>query len=168
MQVLEFGCGTGSTALTHAPYVKHIRATDASANMIQIARHKAQTAQVHNVSFEQTAIEDISAPESDFDAVLGLSILHLLQDKEAVIAKVHTMLKPGGVFVSSTACLGDMLKLWRLILSIRHFLRVIPEVKFFTSDQLEHSLTTAGFQIEQRWQPAKAKAVFIVASKADG
>ena len=25
MEILEFGCGTGSTAITHAPYVKHIR-----------------------------------------------------------------------------------------------------------------------------------------------
>jgi cyclopropane fatty-acyl-phospholipid synthase-like methyltransferase len=37
MEVLEFGCGTGSTALLHAPFVKHILATDVSANMIQIS-----------------------------------------------------------------------------------------------------------------------------------
>ena len=30
MEVLEFGCGTGSTAIIHAPYVKHIRAIDYS------------------------------------------------------------------------------------------------------------------------------------------
>ena len=26
MKVLEFGCGTGSTAITHAPFVNHIQA----------------------------------------------------------------------------------------------------------------------------------------------
>lgn len=31
--VLEFGCGTGSTALIHAPHVKDILATDISDNM---------------------------------------------------------------------------------------------------------------------------------------
>ena len=36
--VLEIGCGTGSTALAHAPYVGHILATDISPNMIGIAR----------------------------------------------------------------------------------------------------------------------------------
>ena len=30
MAVLEFGCGTGSTAMAHAPYVAHARATDLS------------------------------------------------------------------------------------------------------------------------------------------
>jgi len=41
MEVLEFGCGTGSTAIVHAPCVKQIRAIDVSAKMIEIARHKA-------------------------------------------------------------------------------------------------------------------------------
>ncbi len=36
------------------------------------------------------------------DMVLGLSILHLLENKAEVMAKVHRMLKPGGVFVAST------------------------------------------------------------------
>jgi ubiquinone/menaquinone biosynthesis C-methylase UbiE len=35
-EVLEIGCGTGSTALAHAPYVKHILATDISPGMINI------------------------------------------------------------------------------------------------------------------------------------
>lgn len=28
MELLEFGCGTGGTAILHAPYVKHIQAID--------------------------------------------------------------------------------------------------------------------------------------------
>ena len=43
-QVLELGCGTGSTAIAHAPYVRHIRATDVSSRMIEIARSKAEVA----------------------------------------------------------------------------------------------------------------------------
>ena len=41
MEVLEFGCGTGSTAIIHAPYVKHIHAIDISSKMIEIAQGKA-------------------------------------------------------------------------------------------------------------------------------
>ena len=40
MDVLEFGCGTGSTAITHAPFVKHIQAIDISSRMIEIAHGK--------------------------------------------------------------------------------------------------------------------------------
>ena len=39
MEVLEFGCGTGSTAIIQAPYVKHIHAIDISSKMIEIAQH---------------------------------------------------------------------------------------------------------------------------------
>ena len=44
MKILEFGCGTGSTALEHAPHVAHIEATDVSAEMIAIGRNKANSA----------------------------------------------------------------------------------------------------------------------------
>jgi ubiquinone/menaquinone biosynthesis C-methylase UbiE len=35
-EVLEFGCGTGSTAIAHAPHVNHIHAIDISSKMIKI------------------------------------------------------------------------------------------------------------------------------------
>ena len=89
MEVLEIGCGTGSTAILHAPYVKHIRAIDFSGNMIAIAQGKAEAARIYNVTFEQATIEALGVPDQSLDAVLGLSILHLLPNKEAAIASVY-------------------------------------------------------------------------------
>jgi len=165
MEVLEFGCGTGSTAIAHAPFVKHIRAIDISSKMIEIARGKAAAGNIGNVTFERAAIDDFSAPDQTFDAVLGLSILHLLEDKDAVIAKVYRMLKPGGIFVSNTACVADTMRFFKFIAPIGRFLGLIPFVEVFTTKELEDSLTGAGFVIDHQWQPAKGKAVFIVAKK---
>lgn len=167
MAVLEFGCGTGSTAIAHAPYVKHIHAIDISSKMLEIARRKVETAKVANVTFTQASIEQLSVPDQTLDAVLGLNILHLLEDKEEVIARVHRMLKPGGVFVTSTACIGDMMKFFRIIAPIGRFLGLIPLVKVFARKELEAGLIHAGFEIAHQWQPAKAKAVFIVARKPE-
>ncbi len=75
------------------------------------------------------------------------------------------MLKPGGVFISSTACLGGALPVLRVILPIGRFFGLLPLVKFFTVEELERDLTDAGFRIDYRWQPGKRKAVFIVAKK---
>lgn len=166
MEVLEFGCGTGSTATAHAPYVKHILALDISSKMIEIAQGNADAAKVENVTFRQSTIEEFSVPDQTFDAVLGLSILHLLENKEEVIAKVHKMLKPGGIFVTSTACLGDTMKFFKLIAPIGKFLGLMPLVKVFSTKELQDSLTDAGFGIDYQWQPGKGKAVFIVAKKA--
>jgi len=166
MEVLEFGCGTGSTAISHAPHVRHIHAIDISSKMLDIARAKADAAGVTNVTFQRAAIDDFSVPDGTYDVVLGLSILHLVENKEAVIARVYGMLKPGGVFVTSTACLGDSMKYLKFVAPIGRALGLMPLVRVFTATELEKSLTDAGFAIDHRWHPGKGKAVFIVAKKA--
>ena len=167
MEVLVFGCGTGSTAIAHAPHVKHIRAIDISSKMIEIAQGKAAAGNIKNVTFERSTIDDISVPDQTFDAVLGLNILHLLDNWEGAIARVHRMLKPGGIFVTSTACIGDTMKFLKFVAPLGRFLGLIPLVKVFTTRELLASLTEAGFEIDYQWQPGKNKAVFIVAKKAE-
>lgn len=165
MEVLEFGCGTGSTAIIHAPYVKHIRAIDISSKMIEIARGKAEAQNITNITFEQLGIDELSVPDGTFDVVLGLSILHLLENKEQVITKVHKMLKPGGFLVTSTTCIGDIMNVFKFIAPIGKFLGLMPLVKVFTVQELEESLTNNGFTIDYNWQPSKDKAVFIIGKK---
>lgn len=165
MNVLEFGCGTGSTALAHAPYVKHIQATDISSNMLEIGRQKAEAASVENVDFQQAGISDIEVPDESLDAVFGFSILHLLEDKDDALSRVYRMLKPGGVFISSTACLEGIIRVFVLVVPIGRLLGLMPMVKIPTKSGLETSMTRAGFEIEHQWQPGKGKAVFIVARK---
>ncbi|MDH3318720.1 MAG: class I SAM-dependent methyltransferase [Betaproteobacteria bacterium] len=167
MQVLEFGCGTGSTAIIHAPCVKHIHAIDISSRMIEIAQGKADAQNIKNINFGRSSIDDFSVPDQSLDAVLGLSILHLLGNWEEAIARVHKMLKPGGVFISSTACIGDSMKFFKVVAPIGKFLGLMPLVKVFTTRELENSLTDAGFKIDYQWRPGKNKAVFIVAKKAE-
>ncbi len=165
-QVLEIGCGTGSTAIYHAPYVKHIQAIDLSTNMIKIAKGKAQAKKVENVDFVRSTIDELNVADQSLDAVLGLSILHLVENKEDVINKVYHMLKPSGVFITSTTCMGDTMKFFKYIAPIGKFLGLMPLVKVFSTKELERSLTAAGFEIDDQWQPGKGKAVFIVAKKA--
>jgi len=164
MEVLEFGCGTGSTAITHAPYVKHIQAIDISSKMIEIAQGKADAKNIENITFQRSSIDEFSAADQTFDAVMGHSILHLLSNKEAVIAKVHKMLKPGGIFVTSTVCIGNTMKFFKVIKTIGKPFGLI--LRAFTAKELEGSLTDARFEIDYQWQPGEGKSVFIVAKKA--
>jgi ubiquinone/menaquinone biosynthesis C-methylase UbiE len=166
MNVLEFGCGTGSTAIAHAPFVNQIRATDISSNMIEIARGKAAAENIENVTFEQSTIDALDVPARSVDAVMGHSILHLLEDRDAAITKVHDMLKPGGVFISSTACLAGSMGWFKPIAAIGRVLGLLPLVRFFTAAELQNSLVRAGFDIDHLWQPDKGQSVFIVARKA--
>ena len=165
MEVLEIGCGTGSTAIAHAPYVGHIRASDLSPRMIEIAREKAKAEGVDNVTFEASSVEGLDVPDGSIDVVMAHNILHLLDNWEQAIADIHRMLKPGGVFVSSTACIGDMMLPLRLIVPVGRFLRLFPLVKVFSVAELKASLEGAGFEIDYEWQPKRNAAAFIVCRK---
>ena len=68
--------------------------------------------------------------------VLGLSILHLLEDYAAAIDKAFAWLKPGGVFVSNTACIGDSMPLFGLVAPLGRWFGVFPYVNIFTESDL--------------------------------
>ncbi len=165
MELLEFGCGTGSTAITHAPHVKHIQAIDISPKMLAIAQDKADANKINNITFQRASIDDFNVPAESLDIVLGLSILHLLENKEAVMARVYKMLKPGGLFVTSTTCLGENMKYMGLIAPIGKFLGLMPLLRIFTGKELTDSIGQAGFRIDYQWQPSKKQALFVVAKK---
>ncbi|WP_165495686.1 class I SAM-dependent methyltransferase [Marinobacter halodurans] len=125
-QVLEFGCGTGSTAIHHAPHIQHILATDISGRMLEIAEQKARDAGITNIRFQQGTLDSLDLAGERFDAVLGLNILHLLEDVEATVCRVRDALKPGGIFVSSSALIADLKLHWRLLIPTMQRLGLAP------------------------------------------
>lgn len=167
MEVLEFGCGTGGTAILHAPFVNHIHAIDISAKMLEFANTKLVESKITNVTFERAGIDKFEVPDQTYDVILGLSILHLLADKETVMAKVHKMLKPGGLFIISTVCAGDTQKYLKLIASVGNFFGFLPSIKVFSTNELVKSITDTGFDIDYQWSAGKGKSAFIVAKKAE-
>lgn len=164
MDVLEIACGTGSTAIEHAPHVRHYEGVDVSGRMLEIAGEKAQAAGAANVSFERAAVDELDRPAGHYGAVLAMSILHLVDDRDAVIEQVYRWLAPDGVFASSTICLADGMG-WARVLAPLGWVGLLPRLRFFTADALEASLVRAGFEIECRWQPGPRKAVFFIARK---
>lgn len=163
-QVLEFGCGTGSTALLHTGHVGHVTALDYAPKMIEIARSKRGAA--HNVTFEVSTLEDWNAPDQSYDVILGLNILHLLPDHRGALQRAYTLLKPGGYLVTSTACVGEMKGLLRTVLPIWAALHLLPYVAVFTQDDYEADLHNTGFEIETAWRPSSQAAAFHISRKS--
>lgn len=166
-QVFEFGCGTGTTAISHAPYVKHVTATDISPEMLRIAKEKAHAAHVENITFEQWNVSTDPIPRTDYDIVLALSILHLVEDLPATLSKCHRLLKTDGFLVSSTGCLSDKMGYLRPVLGIMNLIGKAPPVAFFTNEALEQSLFEAGFQTVHRWHPKGSESIFFISKKRE-
>jgi ubiquinone/menaquinone biosynthesis C-methylase UbiE len=164
-KVLEFGCGSGATAIYHAPHVEYVVATDISDKMIEAAQRKALEAGVKNISFQQGTLDSLKLKNESFDAVLGLNVLHLLDDADGAIANVHRLLKSDGVFVSSTSLIAEINLVFRWLISGMQFLGLAPYVSRFTKIQLISKLMNSGFTIEREWQTSH-ESIFIVARKS--
>ena len=166
MNLLEFGCGTGGTAIRHASRVNHVHIVDISEAMLDIAREQASDAGVENISFECADIAQFKADDESYDVILGMSIIHLLKNPEDIISSAHRWLKPGGVFISSTVCLGDKMGWFRYIVPVGRAVRFMPYVNVFTTDWLLQNLETAGFTIEHQWLPEGSMGTFLICRKA--
>ena len=148
MDVLELGCGTGTTAIRHAPLVKAIHAVDTSPKMIDIARHRASEAGVINITFECKPVEALDLQENSQDAVMAHSILHLVADPAQLIEQVYRWLRPGGLFISNTTCIGEV-SLWlRALIILGQAAGRVPLLTVFDRDQLHNLMAQPGFQIE--------------------
>jgi len=166
-KVFAFACGTGTTALYHAPKVASILATDISSEMLAIAQRKQTEAGIDNVRFETWDVTSDPIMGTDFDMVMAHSILHLIEDIPAALRKSHDMLKPGGIFISSTVALGDWNPIFKVMLPLARLFGKAPKtVKFFKKEALYTAIKDAGFEIVdlpsgKDWGAAN----FIVAKK---
>lgn len=166
--VLEIGCGTGTTALRLAPKVRQLLATDASSEMIAIAREKAGAMARSSIEFKVAAVGDLPWGEGTFDVVLAFNVLHLIQDRHAVLDRVARLLKPGGLFISKTPCLSEMNPLIRLAVPIAQWFGKAPHVSFFSARQLGADIAASGFSLVERARHGTKRnesRVFIVARK---
>jgi len=171
-KALEFGCGTGTTALRLAPSAGSLVASDISGEMIAIAREKqAADGKVNAagaLTFVQSALETLPYPDESFDVVMGFSAVHLVPDLGDGLAQVHRLLKPGGLFISKTPCLGDMNPLIVAALPVMRFLGKAPNVLVFTSRELQAAIAAAGFElvdVEHHASKGKDTRPFIVARR---
>lgn len=165
MDLLELGCGTGGTALEHAPSVKRVVATDISPAMIEIANQRRRKANIRNVEFAVAPVERLHFDDNSFDMVLALSLLHLVDNRLEVLREAVRILRPGGYFVSSTPCLDGTIGLMRHILPIGAKIGLMPKVFMFTKAGLRGDIASAGLRIRVEFEPGDGRTIFMVAQK---
>lgn len=165
-EVLEIGCGSGSTALLLAPHVKHITASDISGKMIEFGREKAVKQGIQNVSFVHSGAQEDALQSQSYDVVMGFNVVHLLPDAGAAIEQFHNQLKPGGLLITKTPCVGDVAFYWRWLIKLAQLVGYAPFVRFFKQDELARLMESKGFSvIETGNYPASPMGRFIVARK---
>jgi len=166
--VLDVGCGTGSLALRLAPSAGHVHGLDISPEMIRIARGKAEAAGADSVRFHVGPFDErfTALPDGSVDLLSACSLLHLVEDRAAVLAQALRLLKPGGVFVTSTVCLGESWIPYRPLLTEMRWAGRAPPVWVFDKATLADDLRRAGLvDVEAPDVGAKGEIGFFVARR---
>ncbi|MEO9299165.1 class I SAM-dependent methyltransferase [Devosia alba] len=147
-RVLELGCGTGTTALRLAGSVGSYLATDISERMIGIARQKLDEDPVPCLSFRPAVAEDLADDDHRFDIILAYNYLHLVRDPDATLRTIARLLKPQGVFISKTPCLGEMnVLIRRVLLPAMRSVGKAPHVAIFGARELTQMIVGKGLDI---------------------
>lgn len=147
-RVLDFACGTGLVTLRLAPHAAHIRGIDISPNMVDIAREKARG--LSNVEITNTGLFDPCLEPGSFDAVAAFNVLLYLPDLPAALDRIRELLRPGGVFLSATDCLGARPSVMGLKKLVNSRTGKMPYVAFFTQRGLERRIARSGFTVLER------------------
>lgn len=167
--VLEIGCGTGTTALRLARTVRRLVATDVSSEMIAIAREKCVAQGGSNVEFVVAPAEGAPGDDGSYDAVLAFNVLHVVGARTAALARLFRLLRPGGLFISKTPCLTEMNPLIRLAVPVMRAIGQAPRrVAFFTASDLEREIAGVGFTVSERARHGSGRTdprIFIVAKR---
>lgn len=167
--VLEIGCGTGSTSLRLAPCTRRLLATDVSAGMIAIAREKLAAQPVPQLSFDVADADAAAAGQGEYDVVLAFNVLHLVTDLDRTLELAVQALRPGGLLISKTACISEMNPLIPfLALPLMRAIGKAPPVLCFDADALRSAIARQGMDIvsvERHGTRGKDIRVFILARK---
>ncbi|MCX9009805.1 MAG: methyltransferase domain-containing protein [Candidatus Methanoperedens sp.] len=163
--VLDYGCGTGLISNEIADNVKEIHAIDISFKMIEIAKRKADGRKIKNIEYANSTIFDERYKRGSFDVILVFYILHLLEDTPKVMKRMNELLKPGGLIISTTPCMGEKTFL-SILLSLVSKIGLIPNIRSFKISELEDSIANGNFEIvETECLHQSSPEYFIVAKK---
>ena len=150
--VLDYGCATGTKTFELASNVNKIQCIDISSKMIEIAKRKAVAHKIENVDFVQTTIFDEKVINESYDVILAFNILHAIESNKQSIQRIFDLLKPGGLFISTTPCLKEkMAFLTKLKVSFYLILikiGLVPNIlTSFNISELEDLITSGNFKV---------------------
>ncbi len=127
-RILELGCGPGLYACQFAKDFPQVTTTgiDLSKRLIRLARTRAAGLELHNCTFIEGDAQALSERTDSVDAVIVSRLFLIVPDKEAVLAEIFRVLRPGGrCFIaeptSSFTSRLPLIAMWLLVSRPPHF-----------------------------------------------
>jgi 2-polyprenyl-3-methyl-5-hydroxy-6-metoxy-1,4-benzoquinol methylase len=167
--VLDYGCASGGADFRLAGAVRDIHGIDISSKMIAAAKARAEAAMVDNVSFAKATIFDDALQPESFDVVLAFNVFHLLEDGHQVMRRIGELLKPGGLLVSVTPCLGEKgslaIRITMALVRLATVTKLIPHVQRYRMAELRQSVEEAGLVIVEVEELVHSTSEYFVVAR---
>lgn len=113
--VLDLGCGNGAFALPLARHVRYVHAVDVQSAMVDALQRRLREARLDNLVAHVAPATQLPFDAHNFDAVLMISVLPMLHDRDAALREVRRVLKPDGVLVIGEEWIEPEYVGWRTV-----------------------------------------------------
>ncbi|MFQ6551549.1 bifunctional 2-polyprenyl-6-hydroxyphenol methylase/3-demethylubiquinol 3-O-methyltransferase UbiG [Aestuariibius insulae] len=147
--VLDLGCAGGFLAEALHDRGAKVTGIDPATEAIAAARaHAEETGK--DIRYDTGVGEDLPYDDAIFDAVACVDVLEHVSDLHQVLAEVHRVLKPGGLFFYDTINRNPLSRL-AVITVAEDILRLLPKgthdpEMFITPSELTAALEMAGLE----------------------
>lgn len=145
-RVLDIATGGGHTALSFAPHVAEVVASDLTPDMLEAARRFIEDQGIANVRFERADAEDLPFADASFDVVTCRVAAHHFADIGAFALETSRVLRPGGRLLLSDTVAPDDQALDTFINRIEK-LRDPSHVRDYTVSEWRDVLSGAGLEV---------------------
>ena len=151
LRIVDVGCGGGLICEPMARLGAAVVGIDATEKNIGVARAHA-VGQELAIDYRVATAEDLAAAAESFDVVLNLEIIEHVADAEAFIATSASLVKPGGLMVTST--LNRTARAFAMaIVGAEYVLRWLPRGthqwrKFVKPSELAHAIRHSGMTVK--------------------
>ena len=163
--VLDIGCGTGTQCGDLSNDVKQVTGIDISSKLLVIAEQRKAERKIENVEFIQTTVFDERFMPGSFDVVMAFYVLHFFEDIDEVIRRIYGLLKPDGLFILETACMGEKGKILGELVRLAGKLGFLPLINLLTTRQIEQTLEQAGFSIVDKTRFSESNDEYTLIAK---
>jgi len=165
-KVLDIGCGPGDITFEIARKTHEVFATDISEGMISSAKQNAVKKNITNILFYQTDLLDTKFQSGSFDVITAFNMLQYINDRRNHYCKIFELLRPNGLFISSTACFRERKSALRFVMAGLTLLKIVPEIFFYKKTELDSEIKESGFTIKEASDISKLPERFIIAIKS--
>lgn len=165
MRVLDVGCATGEKTLDLLPAVASVHGVDVSSEMVRLARAKAEATDAGNATFTVGDVFDPALGVQRFDAAFCFFVLHLVNELEATLARLHELIVPGGLLITQTPCLEEAGWFLRPLFRVMGRLGLVPGLSTLKAHDVSAAIRSAGFEVLETRQRGETRFIHWVVAR---